>query len=125
MSGDLPRCFHKFPFILVQPVKEKSIKECYFKNFSVAKEWNTSEINKDVADYELLGLSLGKHQKENIQKDCFFRNSKEKTGECGVRVTFKDKVVIESFEFRTRQDSVKFKIKIAFQIEMQYNRIVV
>ena len=87
-------------------------------------EWNTRKINKDVANYKVFGLSFGEHQVKNIQKDCFFWKSKEKTGERGVKVTFKDKVVIKSFEFQTRQDSVKFKIKISEQIEMKYIEIV-
>ena len=83
-------------------------------------EWNTRKINKDVADYEVIGLpsdeqkiygDYGSKTIYKIQEDCFFWKSKEKTGERGVKVTFKDKVVIKSFEFQTRQDSVKFKIK--------------
>ena len=83
-------------------------------------EWNTRKINKDVADYEVIGLpsdeqEVGYTKKKIhlIQTDCFFWKSKEKTGERGVKVTFKDKVVIESFEFQTRQDSVKFKMKLS------------
>ena len=96
-------------------------------------EWNTRKINKDVADYEVIGLPSDEQQViiheqqviiHQIQKDCFFWKSKKKTGERGVKVTFKDKVVIKSFEFQTRQDSVKFKIKISEQIEMKYIEIV-
>ena len=92
----------KYPFFPVSPVF-----------VSEAMEWNTRKINKDVANYKVFGLSFGEHQVKNIQKDCFFWKSKKKTGERGVKVTFKDKVVIKSFEFQTRQDSVKFKMKLS------------
>ena len=73
--------------------------------------WNTTKIDREVADYEVLGHSWGRSGPERILTNGDYWHSKRKTGLRGVRVTFKEKVVIRSFEFQTRHQSVKFKIK--------------
>ena len=71
--------------------------------------WNTTKIDTEVADFEVLGGSWGRSGPERILINGDYWHSKQKTGLRGVRVTFKEKVVIRSFEFQTRHQSVKFK----------------
>ena len=85
----------------------------------ISAVWNTTKINREVADYEVLGdkeigLSWGRHRPHCIERNGDFWHSYRKTGDRGVRVTFKEKVLIRSFEFQTRQDAVKFKINMSF-----------
>lgn len=71
-----------------------------------------------------IGLSWGRHKPECIERNGDFWHSKEKSGDRGVQVTFKEKVIIRSFEFQTRQDAGRFKINNSFQNEMKYINIV-
>ena len=73
--------------------------------------WNTTKLDKEVADFEVLGDSWGRSSWKCILTNGDYWHSKRKTGLRGVRVTFKEKVVIRSFEFQTRHQSGKFKIK--------------
>ena len=69
--------------------------------------------------YKEIGLSWGRHQPECIERNGEFWHSKEKTGDRGVQVSFKERVVIRSFEFQTRQDAVTFKKNTSLEIEIK------
>ena len=68
-----------------------SVVYSFFLNVLGPKKWKTRELpqDKEVADYEIF-------------------DDKEKTEGSGVQVSFKEEVVIQSFEFRSHP--VKFKI---------------
>ena len=68
--------------------------------------WNTTNIDREIADYEVLGDSWGRSKPECIETNGDYWHSQHKTGLRGVTVNFKEKVVIRSFEFQTRQHSV-------------------